>query len=159
MVATELALWEILLCEGWNIGRLHSQSLVQYAFADLKKGWLACSVPNQCCISVNPQDILIWNGLWAWRIYFWKLNRVQYVFCARQEWEKCGLLADGPSLLQLVHLGIHRDLVNNCLPVTGSSLWRPLLLVFVNGQEADRSEWMWDRGTRQSLICGWQTPK
>jgi len=113
---------------------------IEYAFMlFLKRGWLACPVPNQWCISVTYR--ICWFGMDCGPkvhnfggVGFGTKSSTQFFVAACKElggwWTTCWLL----GLLHLVHLGIHRgfgehDNVVVFCQVTGSSLRRPWFLL------------------------------
>jgi hypothetical protein len=80
-----------------------------------KRGRLACPVPNQWCVSVMSNRIC-WFGmdLWAKKLIErveTKVKHTVFSVAACKEW---GMWTTcwWPSLLHLVHLGIHRGLVS-----------------------------------------------
>jgi len=95
-------------------------------------GRLACPVPNQWRVSVIYRAMLIWNGPKPTRLE-WGKGQSTHAFVlllARTEgmWTACWW----PSLMRLVHLGIHRGLVRDAFAVAGSqgsSLRRPWFLL------------------------------
>ena len=135
---------------------LRAVFLIEYAFALVERDWLACSVPNQWCISVKHRSC--WFGMNFiepdCQTSRCKIKYIIYILClwrARRNVD-CLLIAKLVAISAVENppwFGEQQELL---LLVAGSSLRRPWSL-FVK----DKRQWfwiMWDRGTRRFQSVG-----
>ena len=114
-------------------------------------GWLACPVPNQWCFSASRR--IFWFGKDFEPDLIYDLVQVKHIGCACNGWQMW-IACRWPSLLRLVHLGIHRDLV------IGSLSFHWLQAVLLEDHYScfkDKKQWIWNDvrpGNKVILIRG-----